>query len=130
MEEILNAHSNHEFNLSDFALFLSVMKNPLILSHVTGIAGEYQLSYEQKEEELEVLAQPKEVTFSLVKDKHNDKKENIGCITALSKKEAILVTDAELKLFDNLVIMVDGKRFCKVIRQENDGWRIRFTAVQ
>ena len=28
MEEILNAHSNHEFNLSDFALFLSVMKNP------------------------------------------------------------------------------------------------------
>ena len=28
MEEILTEHSNHEFNLSDFALFLSVMKNP------------------------------------------------------------------------------------------------------
>ena len=28
MEEILNAQSNYEFNLSDFALFLSVMKNP------------------------------------------------------------------------------------------------------
>ena len=106
------------------------VKSPLILSHVTGIGGDYQLSYEQKEEELEVLEQPKEVTFSLVKDKHNDKKENSGRIIALSKSEAILVTDVELKLFDNLVIMVDGKRFCKVIRQENDGWRIRFTAVQ
>ena len=28
MEEILNAQSNYEFNLCDFALFLSVMKNP------------------------------------------------------------------------------------------------------
>jgi adenylate cyclase len=54
------------------------VKSPLVLSHVTGIGGEYDLSCELEEEELEVLEQPKEVYFSLVKDKHNDKKENSG----------------------------------------------------
>ncbi|MBR5582923.1 MAG: hypothetical protein IKW21_00155, partial [Lachnospiraceae bacterium] len=88
-----------------------------------------QLSYEQKEEELVYLEKPQEVTFSLVKDKHNDMKVNSGCITASSKSEAILVTDEELKPFDNLVIMIGGKRFCKVIKKETEGWRIRFTAL-
>ena len=105
------------------------VKNPIILSQITGIGGEYQLSYEQKEEELVYLEKPQEVTFSLVKDKHNDMKVNNGCITASSKSEAILVTDEELKPFDNLVIMIGSKRFCKVIRRENDGWLIRFTAL-
>ena len=105
------------------------VKNPIILSQITGIGGEYQLSYEQKEEELVYLEKPQEVTFSLVKDKHNDMKVNSGCITASSKSEAILVTDEELKPFDNLVIMIGSKRFCKVIRRENDGWLIRFTAL-
>ena len=105
------------------------VKNPIILSQITGIGGEYQLSYEQKEEELVYLEKPQEVTFSLVKDKHNDMKVNSGCITASSKSEAILVTDEELKPFDNLVIMIGSKRFCKVIRREKDGWLIRFTAL-
>ena len=105
------------------------VKNPIILSQITGIGGEYQLSYEQKEEELVYLEKPQEVTFSLVKDKHTDMKVNSGCITASSKSEAILVTDEELKPFDNLVIMIGSKRFCKVIRRENDGWLIRFTAL-
>lgn len=105
------------------------VKNPIILSQITGIGGEYQLSYEQKEEELVYLEKPQEVTFSLVKDKHNDMKVNSGRITASSKSEAILVTDEELKPFDNLVIMIGSKRFCKVIRRENDGWLIRFTAL-
>ena len=105
------------------------VKNPIILSQITGIGGEYQLSYEQKEEELVYLEKPQEVTFSLVKDKHNDMKVNSGCITASSKSEAILVTDEELKPFDNLVIMIGSKRFCKVIRRANDGWLIRFTAL-
>ena len=65
-----------------------------------------------------------------MKDKHNDSKENRGCITAVSKSEAILVTDVELKVFDNLVVMDAGKRFCKVIKQEKNGWRVHFTAVQ
>jgi hypothetical protein len=56
-------------------------------------------------------------------------KENSGCITALSKTEAILLTDEELKPYDNLVIMIGGKRFCKVIKKETEGWRIRFTAL-
>ena len=105
------------------------VKNPIILSQITGIGGEYQLSYVQKEEELVYLEKPQEVTFSLVKDKHNDMKVNSGCITASSKSEAILVTDEELKSFDNLVIMIGGKRFCKVIKKETEGWRIRFTAL-
>ena len=105
------------------------VKNPIILSQITGIGGEYQLSYEQKEEELVYLEKPQEVTFSLVKDKHNDMKVNSGCIIASSKSEAILVTDEELKPFDNLVIMIGSKRFCKVIRREKDGWLIRFTAL-
>ena len=106
------------------------VNSPLILSQITGIGGEYQLSYEQKEEELVYLEKPQEVTFSLIKDKHNDVKENPGYVIALSKSEAILVTDEELKLFDNLVIMIGSKRFCKVIRRENDGWLIRFTALK
>ena len=105
------------------------VKSPLTLSQIVGIGGEYQLSYEQKEEDLIYLEQPQKVTFSLIREKHNDRKEKNGCITAISSSEAILLTEEELKPFDNLAIMMESRRFCKVLRQEADGWRIRFTCL-
>ena len=90
---------------------LKGVKNPLILSQVTGIGGKYQLSFLKKEEELEYLEQPQKVTFSLIHEKHNDMEKKEGCIVAMSKKEAILVTDEKLEPYDNLEIMFDGKKF-------------------
>ena len=105
------------------------VKEPLLLTHVVGIGGIYNLSCKQKESSLELLAIPKEVEFFQIRDKHSDLEPSIGHLIALSKTEAIMKTEVEISQYDNLQLEAGGKLFCKVISKEESGWLLRFTAI-
>jgi adenylate cyclase len=111
------------------SVFPKGVKEPLVLSHVTGIGGEYGLSCRRQEEVPVPLAMPREVSFFIIRDKHSDLEPNIGHLTALSRTGAVMETNAELTQFDNLQLEAGGKLFCKVISQEDSGWLLRFTAI-
>ena len=105
------------------------VKEPLLLTHVVGIGGDYGLSCKRSESALEPLETPREVKFFKIEDKHTDLEASIGHLVALSKSEAIMKTDVELAQYDNLQLEAGGKLFCKVIFREDSGWLLRFTAI-
>lgn len=109
-------------------VFPKGVKAPLVLTNVVGIGGKYGLSCEaQYNEELRQLKTPHKVEFFIIKEKHSDLVSNRGILTALSPREAILETSAAIEEYDNLHLEIGGKLFCKVIAQEDKGWKLRFT---
>lgn len=105
------------------------VKEPLILSHVMGIKGEYGLCLSAEDKSAERLEKPVELEFCLIHGKHGGAKRMKGRIVALSESSAILETDAELQLYDNIRIDADGELFCKLMKKEGEGWNVRFTAT-
>ncbi len=101
---------------------------PIVLSRITGIGGEYNLQYSLETEPLKTLEQPEEITFYTLDGKHTSDKPNTGIITAKSTKEAIIKTDVELSVYDNISIEFESKIFAKVIKAEKDSYKIRFTS--
>ena len=101
---------------------------PIVLSRITGIGGEYNLQYSLETEPLKELQQPEEITFYTLDGKHTSDKPNTGIITAKSTKEAIIKTDVELSVYDNISIELESKIFAKVIKAEKDSYKIRFTS--
>lgn len=103
---------------------------PLKLSQITGIGGQYNVSCRCREDPPQPLAEAKAVSFFVIQDKHSDLSPSAGRLTALSRTGAVLETDCELARFDNLQLEARGKLFCKVLAPaEGGGWLLRFTAV-
>ena len=78
-------------------VFPKGVKEPLLLTHVTGIGGKYGISCRQTEIEMLPLESPRKVTFFIIREKHSDMEFNVGYLTALSKNEAIFINSNTLK---------------------------------
>ena len=110
-------------------VFPKGVKEPLVLSHITGIGGTYALSCRQQHELPEPLETPRDVLFLVIRDKHNDLTPSPGRLIALSKTSAIMETDTPIVQFDDLQLDAGGNLYCKVISKMDNGWLLRFTAV-
>ena len=75
------------------------------------------------------LETPRKVEFFIIREKHSDLERSVGYLTALSKTEALMETDVELKEYDNLQLEVGGKLFCKVMSKTESAWLLHFTAI-
>lgn len=111
------------------SVFPKGVNEPLTLTHVTGIGGNYGLSYKRKDEELLPLKTPIALSFFIIREKHNDLEPRTGQLVALSRTGAVMETEAELSQFDNLQMEAGGKLFGKVLSKEANGWLLRFTAT-
>ena len=76
------------------------------------------------------LQSPISVTFVTIHGKHMDREPKQGCFTALNDTGGVLETDSRLEQYLNLQIETgaENKLFAKVIRHEDSGWLLRFTA--
>ena len=110
-------------------VFPKGVKEPIVLTHVTGIGGKYGVSCRQKEGELTPLENPRKVEFFIIREKHRELESQIGHLVAVSKTEALMETEAELVQYDNLQLEVGGKLFCKVMSKKESAWLLHFTAV-
>ena len=99
------------------------------VSQVSGIGGRFNLIPKEKMVTLENLSVPQKVSFYKIKDKHKDFVPKVGFLTALSRTGAILQTNEELSVHDNLQIDANGNLFCKVVARETRGWILHFTAM-
>ena len=99
------------------------------LSSVTGIGAPYGLFLEPTaKEELHPLAEGLRVLFSPLEGKHGSESRLEGRILALSEKEAVLETEAELACYTNLKLHIGGDLYAKVTDREQRRYRLCFTA--
>ena len=104
------------------------VKAPLVLSHITGIGGNYGVNYNWLEERPVPLKTPVPVSFVAIHEKHMDELPSAGRFTALGRSGGVLDTQAPLERYANLQLDVGGGLFAKVTERLESGWLLRFTA--
>lgn len=101
---------------------------PITISQVNSIGAPYNLSYTLAYEEAVPLPSPVAVEFFQVEEKHIGKKMLRGEIVALSADEAKMRAETNLRVHENLQLLIGEKLLCKVTGIENDAAVLRFTA--
>ena len=104
------------------------VKGALTISHITGIGKPYNLSCSTGSDSENMAAVQIPVGFQRISDKHCSEDVLAGTLTAISEKYALLETRIPLDVFENLRLCAGNGVFCKVIRRENKGLLLRFTA--
>ena len=106
------------------------VKGEIMISEVRGIGGAYGLTLDEedtRDDRPRPLPAPVAVRFFRMDGKQVEEAAVSGEITAVSKKQAILKTDAEAAVFDNLRLDVCGELDAKVTGCEsNAGGKERF----
>ena len=104
------------------------VKGALTLSHITGIGKPYSLSCAFQSEREDMLAVHIPVEFKRIADKHCSETVFEGILTAINGKNAILKTPIPIRLYENISLCADNEVFCKVLRAEEQGVLLGFTA--
>ena len=104
------------------------MTKAISLSLVTGIGEPYHVYLETDVSDELTPIRPRPISFTVLEGKHAEGTERKGRLLAVSEDEAILETDAELSLYDNLLMTVQDGLYAKVVELDRAGFHIRFTA--
>ncbi len=101
----------------------------LELSQITGIGAPYDIHVKMVENIPQQLENPIPVFLHKLDGKHEIAKVLYGGITAVAGDCAILETDAELEVYDNVQINAGGKLFCKVMEKTEAGYLLQYTSI-
>ena len=78
----------------------------------------------------EPLKRPIPVRFHRLDGKHGGKKSFYGGLVAAAHDGAVLDTQTELEVYDNVQLEAGGKLFCKVMEKQDDGCLlVRYTSI-
>lgn len=113
----------------EMEVFPKGVQQALTLSQVIGIGPPYNLRCGESEVPPLALKHPLPVRFAPLVSKHGGPPRHEGALIALSETGAILETSLPLNPFDNLKIEAGGELFAKVLKHENGGYLLRFTAL-
>ncbi len=133
--QILISGATRECVISDMSIAKEIVVHPkgvkgdMKLFQVVGIGEPYNLFIDVKSTLPDKLGKTIPVTFYLVEGKHGEKKSHYGGITALGQDMAVIETEAELNVYDNMQLDAGGELYCKVMEKNDDGYLIHFTSV-
>jgi adenylate cyclase len=133
--QILISGSTKESILSDMSIAKEIVVHPkgvkgdMKLYQVVGIGEPYNLFIDVKSTLPDKLEKTIPVTFYIVEGKHGEKKSHYGGITALGQDMAVIETEAELNVYDNMQLEAGGELYCKVMEKNDSGYLIHFTSV-
>lgn len=105
------------------------VKGELVLSQVTGVGAPYNVFVKEKDTRPKALGHPIPVCFHKLEGKHGVAKTFYGGITAVAHGGAVLETDTELEIYDNIQLEAGGKLFCKIMERTDEGYLARFTSI-
>ena len=113
----------------EMTVFPKGANGEMVLYQVTGMGEPYNIHVEMEGSVLQHLDRPIAVCFKKIEGKHENSKAFYGGITAVSRDSAILETESELAVFDNIQIDAGGKLFCKVTEKRDEGYFLQYTSI-
>ncbi|MBQ9686367.1 MAG: PAS domain-containing protein [Oscillospiraceae bacterium] len=100
----------------------------ILLADIIGIGAPYDLRLNTVSEKLGTLATPYPVRFTRLEGKHRGEVLLEGNILAISRDGALLKTQAELAVLDNICLDIGDDLYAKLTQREGKLFRITFTA--
>jgi adenylate cyclase len=112
----------------ELEVFPKGVKGSLILSQITAIGQPYNLSCGTEAGDEQMLAVHIPVRFKRISEKHCSETEYDGVLTAMNGRYAVMKTPISIPLFENISLCADNEVFCKVLRADDQGVLLGFTA--
>ncbi|MCR5797917.1 MAG: hypothetical protein K6G63_08410 [Eubacterium sp.] len=113
----------------EFEIAPKGVNEPITISNISGIGEPYNISLASKRAKLTYLENKTTVPYRRLHEKHVGMHEHTAVMLAISEEEAIINVDADLRLYDNIVLDIGDKLYAKVVSVKDAEIRIRFTAV-
>lgn len=104
------------------------LEQPVTVTAVRGIGGDYGVFLDRAELPLRPLPAPVDTLFRVLEGKHVQGGMLRGTVTELSEAEARMTTAAAAAVFDNLCLEVCGGLYAKVTARAGATLTLRFTA--
>ena len=105
------------------------VNSEMVLSQVTGIGEPYNIHVSMKNRRPGKLDAPVPVCFFRLSEKHVLKETLYGGITAVGEDCAMLETQSELEVLDNLQIDMGDRLLCKVVEKTEEGFLLQYTSI-
>ena len=112
----------------ELEVFPKGVKGSLILSQITAIGQPYNLSCGTEAGDEQMLAVHVPVRFKRISEKHCSETEYDGVLTAINGRYAVMKTPISIPLFENISLCAENEVFCKVLRADDQGILLGFTA--
>ena len=114
---------------SEMTVFPKGTDHELVLSHITGIGDPYNIQITAIRDVPRKLASPLAVCFYRINEKHKNTKSCYGGIVSVGRNSAVLETQTEMALFDNIQLQAGGQLFCKVMEKNEDSYVLHYTSI-
>ncbi len=105
------------------------VEGALVLSQVTGVGAPYNVTERVASMKPKALKEPIPVAFCRLLGKHGGTKTRFGGIVAAARGGAVLDTQCELEIYDNIQIEAGGELFAKVMEKTDKGYLLRYTSI-
>ena len=113
----------------EMRVFPKGLDNEVILSQITGIGKPYDIHIIFENNAPGKLEKPVAICFRKINGKQILDTNYYGGFTALGDDGAVLETETELELFDNLQIDAGGRLLCKVMGKEGKSCLLQYTSI-
>ena len=113
----------------EMRVFPKGLEQEVVLYQVSGIGAPYDIQIIPKKDAPVNLKKTVPVCFYQIDGKHVQDKALYGGITAVGADCAILETDTEMEIFDNLEIDAGGQLLCKVVEKREQGYLVLYTSI-
>ena len=122
-------HVHQEVDIeSSFMVYPKGLEEGMELFEVRGISGPDAVSLTPVEVETDFTEMSTPVKIRKIVSKHGSAGFLNGTLVGMGEKHAMLETDAELSVRDDLQLETDEKFYCKVVKKEGNLYTVRFTS--
>lgn len=104
------------------------VQGEILIYGVSGIGAPYCSCFKHENDELTVLPEPLEIKYYSLDEKHITGDIKQGRILAISEDTAILETEEEISVYDNIKLEIGGGLYAKVSRQKTNRRLLSLTA--
>ena len=105
------------------------VEHDLELYQITAIGAPYDITGREEKTELVDLPAPIPVCFFRLNGKHVSDRPCFGGFLAVAQNAALLSTEVDLSIYDNVRIEAGGKLLGKVIEEKENGFLVRYTSI-
>lgn len=105
------------------------IEKEMSLYQIKSIGEPYNIVVRNEETKTELLREPAPVCFYKLEEKHEIKQPCFGGLISVAPNGAVLSTDTELLIYDNICIMAGGKLSCKVMEKSGNEYLVRYNSI-
>jgi adenylate cyclase len=101
----------------------------MTLYQIKSIGEPFNIVVRSEDTKTELLKEPVPICFYKLEEKHEIKQPYFGGLISVAPNGAVMSTDTELFIYDNVCINAGGKLMCQVMEKSGNEYLLRYNSI-